>query len=206
MLISGIRNGESIMKKYILVVGIIGAIACTLVGCGKKGEAKVQPVEVQTDGTVAIGFDYTKRSGYSSNQYAIWIEDEEGDLVKTVCATQFTAQGGYEQRAESIPIWVKKSGISTYDQEQMDAITTATPNTGKVIYLWDLRNEKGEQVSPGVYTFFVEATIYKESRVLYTGEIDISGGECKVEAIPEFTTNEAAESDLIVDVYANYLP
>ena len=151
------------MKRYILVVGIMGITVCSLIGCGKKGEAKVKPVEVQTAGTVAVGFDYTKRSGYSSNQYAIWIESQEGDLVKTVCATQFTAQGGYEKRAESIPIWVEKSGISTYNEEQVDAITTATPNTGKVMYLWDGGNEKGEQVSPGVYNFFVEATIYEES-------------------------------------------
>ena len=74
------------------------------------------------------------------------------------------------------------------------------------MYLWDRQNEKGEQVSPGVYTFFVEATIYEESRVLYCGEIDISGGECKVEAIPEFTNDEAKESNLIVNVYAKYLP
>lgn len=194
------------MKRNILVIGVIGAIVCSLTGCGKKGGVKVQPVEVQTAGTVAIGFDYTKREGYSSNQYAIWIEDEKGDLVKTVCATQFTAQGGYEKRAESIPMWVEKSGISTYDQEQVDAITTATPNTGKVMYLWDCKNEKGEQVPSGVYTFFVEGTIYKKSGVLYSGKIDISGGACEVEAVPEFTTDEAAESDLIVDVYAKYLP
>lgn len=194
------------MKRKILVVGVIGAIACSLIGCSNKGEVKVQSAKVQTSGTVAIGFDYTKRPGYSSNQYVIWIEDEEGDFVKTVCATQFTAQGGYEKRAESIPIWVEKSGVSTYDQKQVDAITTATPNTGKVMYLWNCQNEKGEQVSSGVYTFFVEATIYKESRVLYSGKIDISGGMNEVEAVPEFTTSEAEQSNLVLDVYAKYLP
>jgi len=44
------KKGVSIMKRYILVIGGVGVIVGSLIGCDKKGEAKVQPAEVQTAG------------------------------------------------------------------------------------------------------------------------------------------------------------
>ena len=46
-----------------------------------------------------------QRGGIASSQYAIWIEDETGKLVRTLYVTSFTAKGGYEYRKDAVPIW-----------------------------------------------------------------------------------------------------
>lgn len=56
---------------------------------------------------LTISFDF-QRGGIASSQYAIWIENEEGKLVRTLYATSFTAKGGYEYRRDAIPFWVGK--------------------------------------------------------------------------------------------------
>ena len=57
---------------------------------------------------LVISFQF-KRGGIASSQYAIWIENETGELVRTVYATSYTVKGGYKVRQESIPTWVQKA-------------------------------------------------------------------------------------------------
>ena len=39
---------------------------------------------------VSISFDYKAMSGFSSNQFVLWIENESGDVMKTLFITSFT--------------------------------------------------------------------------------------------------------------------
>lgn len=50
-------------------------------------------------GTLTVTFDFEKQSGYASNQFAVWIEDVDGNLINTLYATRFTATGGYKKIA-----------------------------------------------------------------------------------------------------------
>ncbi|MDR2037847.1 MAG: DUF2271 domain-containing protein [Bacteroidales bacterium] len=50
------------------------------------------------NGVLEITVSYVRQSGHGSNQYAVWIEDSVGKLVKTLYVTQFTAKGGYVRR------------------------------------------------------------------------------------------------------------
>ena len=63
----------------------------------------------------------------ASSQYAIWIEDAAGRLVRTLYATSSTAKGGYEYRKDALPLWVSKAKPQTIPSAQVDAITGATP-------------------------------------------------------------------------------
>ena len=54
---------------------------------------------------VVISFNYQKQFGFASNQFAVWIEDINGNHVKTLYATFYTAKGGYLDRAESLRMW-----------------------------------------------------------------------------------------------------
>ena len=122
------------------------------------------------------------RGGIASSQYAIWIEDETGRLVRTLYATSFTAKGGYEYREDALPIWVSKAKPQTLPAAQIDAITGATPQNSMVTYQWDGTDDKGNRVPAGTYTFFIEGTLYWKSRIIYTGELD--WGSHEQESIP----------------------
>ena len=64
-------------------------------------------------GEVIITFDYEKQSGSASNQFAVWIEDMDGNYLNTLYATKWTANGGFKSRPDSIAMWVAKSDIAS---------------------------------------------------------------------------------------------
>jgi hypothetical protein len=166
-------------------------------------------------GEVVITFDYEKQSGHASNQFAVWIEDTDGILIKTLYATRFTANGGYRDRPDSIALWVEKSGLAALTKPEVDAFTGATPKSGRTTYTWDLTGLDGEQVKPGEYKFFVEGTLRWKNNVVYSGIIawDNAG---TVWAIADFTyeaadkqpalTADSPENKMISDVTASYRP
>ena len=53
-------------------------------------------------GEVIISFNFERQSGWASNQFAIWIEDMDGNYINTLYATAWTANGGYASRPDSI--------------------------------------------------------------------------------------------------------
>jgi len=123
-----------------------------------------------------ISFSFNKQSGFSSNQFAVWIEDSKGNLVKTLFATKYTASGGWAKRASSIPLWVNKSGLSGLDKKDIDAFSGATPRTGALNYRWDGTDKNGGRVAPGEYRVFLEATLRDDNRVLCSASITPGSG------------------------------
>jgi hypothetical protein len=118
---------------------------------------------------IEISFNF-HRGGIASSQYAIWIEDEKGKLVRTIYATSFTAKGGYGYRKDAIPTWVNKAKPQQMTSTQVDAVTGATPQNGNLVYRWDGRDDKGTRVPAGKYKFFIEGTLHWKSRILYSGD------------------------------------
>ncbi len=163
------------MKIRIFFVTVL--FACmTVQGCTA---ANGQTEESGTDSSnkeLTIFFDF-QRGGIASSQYAIWIENEEGKLVRTLYATSFTAKGGYEYRRDAIPFWVGKACPEKMTDTQVDAITGATPGNGKLTYIWDGTDQNGTRVPKGKYHFFIEGTLYWKSRVLFSGTVNLGGAE-----------------------------
>ena len=107
---------------------------------------------------------------------ALW-QTGSGRLVRTLYATSFTTEGGYEYREDALPVWVSKAKPHALSSTQLDAITGATPQNGVLTYKWDGTDDNGNRVPPGRYTFFIEGTLYWKSRVIYSGELDWGGRE-----------------------------
>lgn len=194
------------MKSLYRVMVLISSIVIGLTGCSGKEKGAVSAVSSHLDGTVAIAFDFEERNTYSSNQFAIWIEDLEGNFIKTVYVTSFTANGGYKKREDAVPVWVEKSHIESASSKEIDAMSGATPKSGSLMYIWDLTDKQGQSVVPKEYKFYVEATVYKENRVIYSGTIDISGENMTVLADAAYTTELAKEEAIITNVRAIFLP
>jgi len=130
-----------------------------------------------------------RQSGSASNQYAVWIENAEGKLIKTLYATRWTANGGYKTRPDSIPIWVERSSLSALSSADVDAVAGATPRTVPQSYAWDLTGSDGETAPPGEYRYFVEGTLRWKNQVLYSGIITIGADAVPSisEAVAEYT-------------------
>ncbi|MBP5318847.1 MAG: hypothetical protein J6Y77_05545, partial [Paludibacteraceae bacterium] len=72
------------MKKLTLILGAVVA-AVVLSAASQKPK--------NTANEVRMNFMYTRQSIYASNQYAVWVENDKGKLVKTLQVTSFTTKG-----------------------------------------------------------------------------------------------------------------
>lgn len=70
-----------------------------------------QSKDSQVNGKLKISIDFNRSSTPASNQYAVWIEDMDGNVVKTLFVTNFTSNGGYAVREDSIPTWVAHANV-----------------------------------------------------------------------------------------------
>ena len=165
------------------------------------------------DDIVAITFDFAKQEGYASNQFAVWVEDANGTLVKTLFVTNFTAKGGFQKRPDAIPVWVSRAAAG---KGVPDGVSGATPKSGSLRYVWDLTDQSGVRMADGTYTFFVEGTLRWKNHVLYTGEIELNGSAATANGTAEYTyatsdeqaalNADSPENGMLGNVKAEYIP
>lgn len=145
---------------------------------------------------VEISFNYAKQRGVASNQFAVWVEDAQGNYIKTLYATKFTAAGGWKRRPLSLPQWVKRSNLAEMGKAQVDAITGPTPKSGALKYSWDGTDGGGNALPDGEYRIFVEATLRNENQVLYTAAVQL-GESGQATADAQYSGASSAERGMI---------
>lgn len=124
---------------------------------------------------VEVDFDYKVMSGFASNQFALWIENENGDVVKTLFVTDFTGvKRGYKKREQSLNNWVAIAKPDKMSDAEIDAISGATPNSGTQHFTWDLTDNQSKKVPAGKYFIKLESILFAGSNVVYTGAVDLS--------------------------------
>jgi len=190
--------------KRIIALALIGLVLMCA-GCSKAEPSPSAPptptLAPGTPGTLTVSFDFERQSGVASNQFAVWIEDMDGQMVKTMVATNYTASGGYAKRKDSIALWVERAK-GTVD---FDAVAGATPQSGPVAYVWDLTYDNGEAAPAGTYKFLVLGTLRWKNYVLCTGEIAVGGANATAEAPAQFVDETAKECGMIANVRAEYI-
>ena len=94
--------------KTRLFYAILVAVGICLQGCTTSyAKDREDAKETPAGERLEISFRF-QRGGIASSQYAIWIEDETGKLVRTLYVTSFTAKGGYEYRKDAVPTGLPK--------------------------------------------------------------------------------------------------
>lgn len=157
-------------------------------------------------GTLTVSLLFTHGNTIASNQYAIWIEDHEGRLVRTLFVTAFTGNGGYQRRKDTCPTWVSKAKPSELSDTKVDAFTSATPSNGQHTYAWDGKDDQGHYVSAGAYKVCVEGTLYWSSRVLYQGIFTYGGKSQDLTLSPSFSSDDTTNKYMLTQVTAKYTP
>lgn len=154
-------------------------------------------------GQVEISFDYNRADrDYANNQFAVWIEDLDGNLIKTLFVTHFTVTKGWKTRKEALPTWRKKANISHLEKKDVDTISGATPKGGRLYFTWETDQDDGSFVPARDYNYLVECNYYWEDTVLYKGMIQLGKNEDSSKASPKFSTKNAKKYNLIENVKA----
>jgi len=144
-----------------------------------------------------VSFSFTRQSGAASNQFAVWVENAQGQYVKTLYATRWTANGGWQRRPTSIPIWVNRAALAEMPQAQVDAVSGATGQTGNRVFAWDGTDRNGNPVPPGNYVVYVEGTLRWENQVLFRAPITIGQGAAAAEVSTSFAGASTAERGML---------
>lgn len=153
-----------------------------------------------------VSFAYERQNVLGSNQIAVWIEDMEGNYIKTVCVTSYTAADGWRLRKTSLPEWRKAADPAGMNHSEIDAVTGATPvDNGEYKVIWDFTDDNGYPVPDGIYRCFLEGTLYFYDHVIYCGEIDTETGEMEVYPEAEYTNAASMYSGMIGEVKMNYV-
>lgn len=144
------------MKRKIItaiLTALVLSTSCTAVKKERKQEKAT---------SLEVSFNYQRQNDHGSNQYAVWIENESGDVVKTLFVTSFTAKGrargdekpvrGYIKRPYCVPNWVKAAKADNLSDQQIDAVSGATPQvSGLQTFTWDFTDQEGKKVEYGTY-------------------------------------------------------
>lgn len=166
-----------------------------------------------TGGKVEITFDYVKKQGPGSNQYAVWIENEKSEVVKTLFVTSFTTKGriregepikrGYTYRPACVPTWVANAKAAEMTDAELDAFTGATPKEGGIqTFTWDFTDAAGNKVAKGNYKVCVEATLKNEYRILYVGNFSTKDKAGEISLTETINGFDEAYAGMIKDVKA----
>lgn len=123
-------------------------------------------------GKLEISFLF-ERDDAASSQYAVWVEDLAGKLVKTLYVTDFTTSGGFRRRSEGLPTWVSKADRSELSQNLVEALAASTPKSGEKRYVWDGKDQSGKSVEAGEYRFCVESSCRWSERSFFYGNLRV---------------------------------
>ena len=200
-ILSPLRRGG--IKAGILILAIL--LSGIAVAQSSKKAVKASALEVS--------FDYQRQAGPGSNQYAVWIENEKGNVVKTLFVTSYTTKGrarggerpkrGYIVRPACVPKWVKTVKADEKTDQQLDAVTGATPQAGGVqTFTWDFTDEQGKAVPQGIYKVKVEATLIFDSDIVYTGTFSTKDKPGNITLTSELTKPDEQHKNMVTDVKA----
>ena len=196
------------MKRRIITAVITALVLCTSCTAVKKERKQEKATSLE------VSFNYQRQNDHGSNQYAVWIENESGDVVKTLFVTSFTAKGrargdekpvrGYIKRPYCVPNWVKAAKADNLSDKQLDAVTGATPQvSGLQTFTWDFTDQEGKKVKDGTYKVFVEATLFDPSSITYSGSFAIPGDAGgSVAFTSQITEPDEKHKDMVTEVKA----
>ena len=194
-------------KKYFIAILAAMLLIVPAMVQSKKGQA------VKKSKTLEVSFDYQRQAGPGSNQYAVWIENDKGEVVKTLFVTSYTTKGrtrpgeepmrGYVKRPNCVPTWVKAAKAAEQTDQQLDAITGATPQaSGSQTFTWDFTDQQGNAVPKGNYKVIVEATLYQASDILYTGIFSTKDKAGNIKLTSTLTEPDEKHKDMVTNVKA----
>lgn len=194
------------MKKMNFLIALCLLFSGCTSSAQENPEILPQDDDVTTPNTVlTIRLNFERSGTSASNQYAIWIENTAGEVVRTLYVSNFTANGGYQRREDCVPTWVAHAHPAQMSADELDAVSGATPRSGQHVHTWDGKDERGNVVTQGEYRIYVEGTLYWSSTVLYSGVVRWGGDKQTIRLTPAFSKEDQTNRNMITEVVAEYI-
>lgn len=205
---------EIAMRKKLIIITLAAVLllgAATVVKVKNPLNFGIKPLiadvgQEQAGRRLEVSFTCDNLLMVASNQYAIWIEDMDGNYVDTLYVTRYTAREGYRRRPQSIREWVAAASPHDMRSSEIDAITGATPKPGNYVVYWDFTDGKGRPVNDSRYRYFFEGTLYMDDDVLYTGIINVGDIPWEEYPTPEYTIPDSEYKAMLSNVRVAYYP
>jgi hypothetical protein len=196
---------------------IIIAIVAVALGGGGAGLYFLNPfnmfikplhtsVQQIGDRHVEFSFSFARQLNHSTNQFAIWIEDMDGNYINTLYVTRWTAQGNYRRQEKTIPIWVARAEPDSLSAAEIDAMSGATPRTGQYFAYWDFTDSQGQPVTDSQYRYVIEGTLYRYDDVRYSGVIAVGSEEWGEYPAPSYSNEDSKHKSMLTNVKVTYYP
>lgn len=128
-------------------------------------------------GSLEVRFFYNPPGSVEPTYHtAIWLEDANGKIVRTLFVSQELSGTAYKL-GSACPDWVKQAHWEAMPQNDVDAVTLPTPNVGTGELKFDLTKLN---LPPGTYGFRFQVHISDAHNVLYRGTFTIGGPDADV--------------------------
>jgi hypothetical protein len=154
--------------RLILGAALAGAV---LAVTGMRAQSAPQP-SAGSAGLLEVTFLYMPPTTIDPTYHtAMWLEDLEGRLVKTLYVSQELSANEYKM-GNVCPDWVKKSQWEKAVKSEVDAVTAPTPNVGSEAKVFDLG---ALGVRPGDYEFKFQMHVLEDHNVLFRAKVTVGG-------------------------------
>ena len=154
------------------------------------------PVQIKALGDLDIDFylEYVA-DPYPTYQTVMWLENVNGDCLQSLFVSEWLARGGYNS-TYVCSTWSSKSQWAVATDEDVDAVTAATPEWGvDSHYSIDLSDRN---VAPGSYKFNIETHITDDYNILYTADIEFSGEDNSPEPTPVYIPGQHPQAGVVL--------
>jgi hypothetical protein len=160
---------------------IVGAFAICF------SAASAYPSHAATGGQDAVGslqvkFFYDAPTTIEPTYHtAIWLEDTNGKIVRTLYVSQELSDTAYKL-GKACPDWVKQANWSAAPKSDVAAVTAPTPTVGVGDMTFDLAKLG---IPPGTYGIRFQVHISERYNILHRGQFTTGGpaGDVKLETV-----------------------
>jgi len=155
-------------------------------------------------GRLDVSFVYMPPTSIEPSYHtAMWLEDEQGALVKTLYVTNDLSSNEYKV-GEACPDWVKQAHWERAPKSEVDAVTGPTPHVGAGSRSFDLA---ALGLAPGRYQFKLQVHITDNYNILYRGTLVVSDAASEVTLETLYSPSKPpGGTDFVRDVRAHYTP
>lgn len=157
----------------------------------------------QGAGTLQVRFFFNTPATVEPTYHtAIWLEDADGKLVKTLYVSQELSGTQYKM-GDACPDWVNKAQWEKAPKDEVDAVTAPTPMVGGDQMTFDMA---ALRIPAGTYGFRFQVHVSEQYNVLYRGQIIVGGPATDIQLETAYGPGKLDSTEQFVrDVEVRYL-
>jgi hypothetical protein len=165
---------------FLSLARVLGSLG--IIGLAAGLPTASAPGRQDAAGTLDVRFFFDSPTTVEPTYHtAIWLEDKNGKIVRTLYVSQELSDTAYKV-GRACPDWVKQANWSAVPKGDVAAVTAPTPNVGVGELTFDLAKLG---IAPGTYGFRFQVHISAEYNVLHRGQVTVGGPatEVKLETV-----------------------